>query len=448
MKTTTPGKPCEHCGTTLPDDAAGCPGCRAVIAYSAAVARRAGSGMAGLAAHRDALLQRLYARHSAGVEQWSSRAPAIEMPDFVPDAEPETAVRWMPIGFVAPGATISPLQVSAKLSHQRRPYVSYALQHCGRGAIERLTVQNMGTQATPAATIEVRLVPGGYGEAWVGSLPSLAPHEQWHSANIRLPLSLERLKAVRETEHAQLQIRVRNGADELFAVGTGIAVHAYNEWVGDGNFLEVTAAFVQSNDPALATVLQAATLHLEKSVGRRAFNGYQSGDANYVVAMLDALHTALSDDLAMSYINPPPSHETTGQKLQLVGETLSSRVGTCFDLAVLQAALWERVGLSPVIVLVPGHALLGCWTQSPPELASPVTVLGRNRGQTRQYIEMMNRGVLLMVNSVEIAQNEALPLACQHAAQILGKTLNGRGRVSLIDVSAARRSQPPITPLP
>lgn len=448
MKTTSVGPRCVHCAAALARDAAACPQCGAIISYSSALARRSSEGFASLVAYRNSVLKRWRLQRDARTSAWARRPPHFVEPSAAGDDEPGVTVAWVPIGFVGPHPVESPYQVEVKLASHARPFVSYALQHCGRGAVERLSIQNLSESVTAPAIVEVRLAPDGYGEPWVAQVPALWPREQWRADNVRLPLSLERLKAVRETEHAQLQVRIRRNDAQLYAQGTDIAVHAYNEWVAQRGFLELTAAFVQSNDAALAAVLQAAIPRLAEQVGERAFCGYQKRQPEYVFAMLDALHTALSEDFSIAYINPQPSHERTGQKLQLVAETLASRAGTCFDLAVLQAALWERIGLAPLIVLVPGHALLGCWMREPDGALPPVVTLGANRRQTSQYVEMMNQRALLMVNSVEPAHDQSLPEACEHAAGILNNVMSRGGRVDLIDIAAARRAQPPITPLP
>ena len=66
--------------------------------------------------------------------------------------------------------------------------------------------------------------------------------------------------------------------------------------------------------------------------------------------------------MGLSYIGVPPSFEGTGQKVLFPDEVLASCRGCCIDIATLTAAMLERAGLNPLIVLVQGHAYSGAWT--------------------------------------------------------------------------------------
>ena len=449
MKTTPSGDRCSHCQTRLTESDAACAGCGAVLTHADQLGAR--RGMPVLAAHRSNILARLALTgdtHEARWDDMQSRFTVPELCDDDAEGGDGAPARWQPVAFAHTHTVANPYAVHAELHSPGQPFVSFVMQHCGRGTLRRLTIQNMSESASPPAMVEVGLSPAEYGEPWLGSVPELQPHEVWTADNICLPLAVSRLREVRETERAQLQIRVRHGDTVVFAEGTEIAVHAYNEWLMQPRNLELTAAFVQSNDRSLAAVIQTAVPHLEELTGARSFSGYQKGLPDYVVAMLAAIHKALAEDLKMSYINPPPSHEGTGQKLQLVAETLKAKAGTCFDLAVLQAALWERIGLAPMVILVPGHAMVGCWLVEPPTRRAAVVNLGRTASETRNFIGLLNQKAIIAVNSVEITSHDEFGKAVANAGAILNQVMAGGGAVRFIDIGAARRATPPVKPLP
>lgn len=325
------------------------------------------------------------------------------------------------------------------------PFICYALQHVGIPPIRRLAVHNRGQEESQNLVVEVALTPDDFGTPWVGNIAELQAGETWRKTDIALPLKLDRLRAVQEKERAHVRVTVRDRDEVLYADTREIPVLAYNEWLFLPEFLEFTAAFVQPNAPALHPVIEKAADRLEKITGRRAFSGYQNG-AEHVRHMLAALHDTLAMDLELDYINPPPSFEGTGQKVRLVADTLAQGRGTCFDLAILQAALWEHVGLHPCLVLIPGHAFMACWMESWPNEQSeppPVTQFdGVNAGQLHRLVDS---GRLLPVNSVEITSRHPLEAAVQAARRILEQTLAKGGVVGLIDLRAARRK---VTPLP
>ena len=184
--------------------------------------------------------------------------------------------------------------------------------------------------------------------------------------------------------------------------------------------------------------------HLHKITGSRAFSGYQQGNQSHIRDMLNAIHNTLSRDQVIDYINPPPSFERTGQKVRLVADTLAQKRGTCLDLAILQAALWEHVGLHPCLILVPGHALLACWMEDAGQ--RPKVVRLHQPGADAQVIlTALRSGRLLPVNSVEITARLPLEKAIEQGRDILEKTLALGGEVSLIDIQASRGK---VTPLP
>ena len=396
-------------------------------------ARRTASSSA-VSLHRTDLDAKWLARRAALVTGTFTRGgqPARQEP-------PDTGNAWPRLRDI----TASQLQVDT----QALPFISYALQHAGIGAVLHLKIKNLGYQASPNLLVSLSLQPDDYGQPWETNIPELEPGQTWERSNIVLPLNLDRLRRVVETERAALKVVVSTSLEVLYSgEPVPIRVHAYNEWVMLPGFLQLVAVFVQSNDKALQQIMVPAMDQLERTAGTRSFSGYQRGSASFVLGMLEAIHAAMLDDTRLGYRNPPPSHEGTGQKLRLVSQTLGDRCGTCFDLAVLQAALWEHIGLAPVIVLVPGHALLACWMHSPPADRPAVVTMGQARDATGQVLAALNAGALLPLNSVEAAdRNQRFEAAVQHGAAILQRALQSDGEVHFVDIEAARRR---IKPLP
>jgi AAA+ superfamily predicted ATPase len=344
---------------------------------------------------------------------------------------------------VAPIAQIRASDLRAEI--QTVPFVCYALQHVGVHLVRRLSLHNDGAEPSQNLVVELALVPEDFGSAWTCNIAELAAGDVWSTDNVSLPLRLERLRAVAEKQLAHLRLTVRDKDEVLLARMIEVPVLAYNEWLHLPEFLELTAAFVQPNDPALAPVVAAAADRLEQAGAGRAFNGYQSGSPEQVLQMLDAVHRALADDVELDYIDPPPSFERTGQKVRLVAQTLESKRGTCFDLAILQAALWEHIGLAPCLLLIPGHALLGCWTTEPPPDRAPVVDLAQDDAATQTLRAAQAAGRLLFVNSVEATSRDSLDAAVQAAQRILARVEEQGAPIQVIDIAACRRT---VTPLP
>lgn len=326
------------------------------------------------------------------------------------------------------------------------PFVCYALQHAGIAPVRQITVTNAGAEESQNLLVEVALVPDEYGEPWHTNIAELPSGGRWQSGPVNLPLSLDRLRAVVEKEGAHLRISIRDKDEVLLARTVTMPVLAYNEWIYLPQFLTLAAAYVQPNSPALLPVVRAASLRLKAAIGSTAFQGYQAGNRVRVGNMLVAIHDTLANEIEIAYINPPASFEHSGQKIRLVADTLQQGRGTCLDLAILQAALWEHIGLYPLLVLVPGHALVACWTD---ERISPEPVITLKRDATSASAaaieEAINAGALRIFNSVEVASGKQLREAEKNGHNILRQVLNQGEEVKFIDIRASRAR---VTPLP
>ena len=173
-----------------------------------------------------------------------------------------------------------------------------------------------------------------------------------------------------DTMRGEIRVEVFQGETVIASEMRTIELLANNEWGGAGYMPELLAAFVTPNDPAIDGVLRSASQMLQKARKPDSIEGYQSKSRERVWEIVSAIYSAIAN-LHLTYSEPPASFEKDGQKVRLSGRVLSTRVGTCLDLAVLFASAFEQAGLNAVIVMPKGHALVGVWLQ-PEELSSVV----------------------------------------------------------------------------
>ena len=98
------------------------------------------------------------------------------------------------------------------------------------------------------------------------------------------------------------------------------------------------------------------------------FDGYQSTDVEHpdrrdegVDMQVRAIWAALSFDLPLNYINPPPVFTQGSQRLRTPSDVVNGKAGTCIDLALLFAACLEYVDIYPVLFVLTDHAFPGYW---------------------------------------------------------------------------------------
>ncbi|MFA4946240.1 MAG: hypothetical protein WC607_01725 [Candidatus Micrarchaeia archaeon] len=125
----------------------------------------------------------------------------------------------------------------------------------------------------------------------------------------------------------------------------------------------VAVQWVTPNDPCIEGVISAA----KELMPGRAFSDYQgyAGKSDEEKAALTMEQAkAVYDTLqahGMSYVN---SVGTFGdptlfsQNVRLPHESLATKNANCIDGTVLYAAVFEKIGLEPIIIIVPGHAFV------------------------------------------------------------------------------------------
>lgn len=212
---------------------------------------------------------------------------------------------------------------------------------------------------------------------------------------------------------------------EVTTAQPAFRILAENEWFNSPAFFESLTAFVQPNTPEVRRILGTASHLLQERTGDSSLQGYQAGPKRAATIAL-AIYEALKAE-SIRYINPPASFENTGQRIRSTSEVLTTRFGTCVDLAVTYSAVCEAAGLNPVLAIVEGHALTGIMLAEQ-SLTGPVLL---EPGAVRNLV---TSDVLLPIDAV-FYDNVSFADANARGRRILADT-HVRG---LIDVAASRR---------
>src|SRR5262245_4806091 len=152
--------------------------------------------------------------------------------------------------------------------------------------------------------------------------------------------------------------------------------------VEEGDTVDVCfmfAAYVNEQHPFVDKILREA---LNTKVVD-SFTGYQSKDKAEVYRQVYALWQALSQrDFRYSDITTSSAESDTvnSQHVRLIDESINNAQANCVDGSVLLASLLRKVGIEPVLVMVPGHCYLAFYLDPEgKELAAlETTMLGAN----------------------------------------------------------------------
>ena len=268
---------------------------------------------------------------------------------------PRTAPKTAP----ASGARPADLEVIV----ERHGPCSIALYNAGEPLADRIEVKNNSLKEMHNLVLTVELLPD-YGKPWEKRIGTMRAKESVAFETVDAPLYGERLLSVKETERAWLSARVTSDSLVLFEKMTPVSVLAFNEWTFQSLAPESLAGYVLPNSPAIGEIIGKAGPYFSELCRDDSFDGYQSGDRAKVEAMVHAIYLSLQKGLGLKYVNPPASFENASQKILLPGGIVDMGRGSCLDLALCFAGCLERIGLYPIIFLIPGHALLGVWMDS------------------------------------------------------------------------------------
>lgn len=120
------------------------------------------------------------------------------------------------------------------------------------------------------------------------------------------------------------------------------------------------AAFVDEQSPAVTEIIGKATA----SGVLDQFQGYGLGNVDEVYAQVFAIwHTLQKRGIRYSNLGPVASsfksQNVSSQYVRFVSDTWASQKANCVDGSVLIASALMQAGLAPVLVVLPGHMLVG-----------------------------------------------------------------------------------------
>lgn len=172
----------------------------------------------------------------------------------------------------------------------------------------------------------------------------------------------------------------------------------------------LAAMWVTPDDPCIESVIAVAK---EKMPGR-SFSDYQ-GYAQYTeeqkalatMQQMKAVYETIQGH-GISYVNSVVTFGDPAnfkQNVRFPYESLETKNANCIDGAVLYASVFEKIGLEPIIVVVPGHAFVGVRND---RNSSDVTMLETTMTGTNSFEEAVAAAMDTYEKNVQ--QQAAIPI--------------------------------------
>ncbi|GGO99170.1 DNA helicase [Actinomyces gaoshouyii] len=299
-------------------------------------------------------------------------APAVSDP--LPPAHDETARVAAPEPPPLPRPTGTGLDLLA-VSVDAPPVVSYA--HAVAGSRLAMTIhlrpvdirgtdldEQGARQWVPLEDVRVTIGVEVDGESVASGHPVILTRLGAEGEDLTVSILPERsaLLQVDAQSPSRLHLLLESAGARRDLFLDGPDVLTPRQWVMRGRPSEAAAtltAFVQPQQPRLAPLCSQAAQLLGTATGSPSLNGYEGGPAR-VSSIVAAVCRAIQD-AGVAYAVPPTSWGESGQRVRTAQDVLDNRLGTCLDTTILLASALEYLEIEPLIILLPGHALLGYW---------------------------------------------------------------------------------------
>ncbi|MFD2094044.1 DUF4011 domain-containing protein [Blastococcus deserti] len=261
------------------------------------------------------------------------------------------------------------------------PVLSYALAHNRVPVVSRLAITNPGGPVRAARVrLGIRDAEGPIAQT-VELLADLDEGRTTVLTDLGLVMDPGAMLHVEEQRPGVVEVEVLADGPDGGTVVLGetsrvVQVLAAQQWLATPLplALEMLAAHVMPNHPAVPAVVGEAADVLAQRTGRGTIQGYAEGPER-----VDEIVTAIAAVLqrrGIRYSEPPVSWSDLGQQVRSPGDVLTWRVGTPLDTVVLMAAALEQAGIRPLLWLAGGgdgesvggrvggsHAFLGYWRE-------------------------------------------------------------------------------------
>lgn len=122
---------------------------------------------------------------------------------------------------------------------------------------------------------------------------------------------------------------------------------------------EMFTGYVEEENPEIDRIMEQALQEVALPSG---FNGYQSGDENYLFQQMCAIWYVLQQT-GVSYSNatqiPGQAEDVRVQNVRFFSQALASAQANCVEGTCMLASIYQRFDLFPYLILKPNHMFLG-----------------------------------------------------------------------------------------
>ncbi|MGY1750933.1 DUF4011 domain-containing protein [Modestobacter sp. SYSU DS0511] len=252
------------------------------------------------------------------------------------------------------------------------PVLGEALASLGVPVVPRLVLT--AAQERRGARVTVAITSNGRSLAAPVELRTdLLPGRPTVLLDVPLLLDPAAMGAAADPARGHVEVQIEHDDEPLGRASTEVRVLGAGQWLAAPAplALELLAAHVRPDDPAVAGLVGAAADHLRQRTGRPELADLDP--ARLDPAQLDQAAAAIVEAMRRRGVRPLPAAACWAdvpQRLRTPTEVLDERAGSGLDTVLTLAAAFEHAGLRPLVWITaddagPAHAFLGWWRRGP-----------------------------------------------------------------------------------
>lgn len=238
-------------------------------------------------------------------------------------------------------------------------YLNLALAQNKCPLITSLKVKNVTAEKMEGLTCRISSSDDFFQTKTVETGP-LWPEAETELGSIPLVYNVALLRKLEDAQNGSFRIEVLSGDETLFSHDYEVQALAADQSHDIWSLPVFLASFVKPNCESIHQLQPEVAKEMQRIAGGDAsLAGYQM-DREHVFKMCAAMYRAIQKK-GISYSNPASSFNLPGQKIRMPDTVFKYKVATCLDSSILFASIMEACQLHPVIIIISGHAFVGCF---------------------------------------------------------------------------------------
>ena len=238
-------------------------------------------------------------------------------------------------------------------------YLNLALAQNKCPLITSLKVKNVTAQKMEGLTCRISSLDDFFQTKTVETGP-LWPEAETELGSVPLVYNVALLRKLEDAQNGSFRIEVLSGDETLFSHDYEVQALAADQSHDIWSLPVFLASFVKPNCESIHQLQPEVAKEMQRIAGGDAsLAGYQM-DREHVFKMCAAMYRAIQKK-GISYSNPASSFNLPGQKIRMPDTVFKYKVATCLDSSILFASIMEACQLHPVIIIISGHAFVGCF---------------------------------------------------------------------------------------